>query len=63
MQSYLFEELNETPMRDENFDDVCSLRKDLGSLIRALSKCCGTSPVLSLLDARIAASFTALQSA
>lgn len=47
-------------MRDEEFDDICELRKDLGSLIRALSKCCGTLAVLNLLDARMAASFSAL---
>lgn len=50
-------------MRDEEFDDVCELRKDLGSLIRALSKCCGTLAVLNLLDARMATSFSALPSA
>jgi len=60
MENYRFQELNEKPMRDEEFDDICELRKDLGSLIRALSKCCGTLAVLNLLDARMAASFSAL---
>lgn len=63
MDSYKFLELNEKPMRDEEFDDVCELRKHLGSLIRALSKCCGTLPVLNLLDARMAASYSAFSQA
>jgi hypothetical protein len=63
MPDYSFQELNETSMREEPFDEICKLRKDIGSLIRALSKCCGTLPVLNLLDTRIAKSFTLLQQA
>ena len=63
MENYKFQELNDKPMRDEEFDDVCELRKHLGNLIRALSKCCGTLVVLNLLDARMATSFQALAKA
>jgi hypothetical protein len=37
---YLFTDLNEIPMRDEVFDDLISLRRDLGSLVRSFCKCC-----------------------
>lgn len=37
---YLFTDINEIPMRDEVFDDLINLRRDLGSLIRSFCKCC-----------------------
>ena len=60
IEDYLFTDLNEVSMRDEQFDDVCSLRRDLGSLIRALSKCCGTLPLLKLLEGLLNKSFNEL---
>ena len=37
---YLFTDLNEISLRDEAFDELISLRRDLGSLIRNFCKCC-----------------------
>jgi len=37
-------------MRDEIFDDISSLRRDIGSLIRNLCKCCGAKPVIVFVN-------------
>lgn len=47
-------------MRDEQFDDVVTLRKDLGTLIRNLCKCCGAQPVIAYLNTRFGDSYNKL---
>jgi hypothetical protein len=60
---YLFVELNSVSMRDEQFDDVVALRRDLGTLIRSLCKCCGAQAVTAYLNTRFGDSYNKLTSA
>ena len=54
LETFLFEELNSISFRDELFDDVSMLRRDLGSLARNLTTCCGAEPVVKFVAAKIA---------
>ena len=54
---YLLPELNQIPMRDEMFDEFIYLRRDIGSLIRNLCKCCGSQPVITYIQQRIDISY------
>jgi hypothetical protein len=47
---FLFCDVNEVSMKDEIFDDLSTLRRDLGSLIRNLCKCCGAQPVIKYIS-------------
>ena len=49
ISSDLFLLLNEKSMRDEDFDEVTELRRDLGNILRKLSKRCGSS-VLTFMN-------------
>lgn len=60
---YLFCDLNEISMRDESFDDLMNLRRDIGSLIRNLCKCCGAKPVITYTNQRISESYAKLHGA
>ena len=44
--------LNQKSMREEDFDALNMSRRDLGSLLRTICKCCGAS-VLGFLNQRL----------
>lgn len=50
---YQFCDINEVQMKDEMFDDLLALRRDLGSLIRNLCKCCGVTPVIKYASTKL----------
>ena len=45
--SCLFSELNQLSIKDDEFGDIVAMRKDLGSLVRNMVKCCGFQPIMS----------------
>jgi len=52
MDPELFLLTNSISLREEDFDAHTVLRRDLGSLLRKLSKCCGSS-ILSFMNQRL----------
>jgi len=54
---FLFCDLNEVPMKDEIFDDLLMLRRDLGSLTRNLTKCCGVKPVIKYVSSAMSENY------
>ena len=48
------------PHSEETFEDLYSLRKDIGSLIRNLCKCSGAQPVITYTSQRMITSFEKL---
>ena len=53
MDTELFELLNEKSMREDDFDQICMLRRDLGKLLKTICKFCGPN-VLHFLNQRLA---------
>ena len=53
LESDTFESMNKIPLRDQVFDDVSFLRRDLGDILRALCRCLGPMTVLPLLSQQL----------
>ena len=52
LDPHLFLLLNKKSTREEDFDAQTELRRDLGSLLRKLCKCCGSS-ILPFMNQRL----------
>jgi len=63
MQDFDFEEMNKTSSRGEEFDDLVMLRRDLGSLIRALCRCCGPLTIYQFYKEKLSAAVLKVQAA